>query len=279
MVIEGMGKAGPMKSTMTLATIVVIALAGKAAAHEFWIDPAAFEIAVDAPLVADLRVGTGFEGVAMSHIPRRFDRFDIVQGASITEVAARVGDIPALNMGGFGDGLAVIVHQTAMQRLTWAEWERFAGFLAHKDLGDAAALQAARGLDRTDVREGYVRFAKSLVGIGGGSGRDRRVGLRTEIVALANPYTDDLARGLPVRVWLDDTPRADVQVELFERAPDGGVAVTLHRTDAEGIAVLPVQRSHAYMVDAVALEPVEPRAAQDPEWITLWANSTFAVPD
>jgi len=32
------------------------------------------------------------------------------------------------------------------------------------------------------------------------------------------------------------------------------------------------------MIDAVALQPVDPESDTDPEWRTLWANLTFAVP-
>jgi hypothetical protein len=47
------------------------------------------------------------------------------------------------------------------------------------------------------------------------TGRTVVVGLRTELVALANPYTDDLAGALPVQLWLDGEPRRTSQVEVF----------------------------------------------------------------
>ncbi len=261
------------------ATLAALMLGGKGAAHEFWIDPVDFWVEPGAAIAAHLRVGTEFEGVSMSYVPRNFERFDILQAEDVTQVEGRIGDRPALDMGGWSDGLAIVVHQTNEQRITWREWDRFAGFIAHKDLGDPVALQAERGLDQIDVREGYTRFAKSLIAIGAGEGADQRVGLRTEIVAALNPYTDDLSDGLPVQVWLDDLPRADVQVELFDRAPDGAVTITLHRTDEGGRVTLPVTVGHRYLVDAVVLEPDTPQAAQDPEWQTLWASLTFAVPD
>jgi hypothetical protein len=272
-----MTKEAPMKTILMALTLTALTLAGKAQAHEFWIDPLEFEVQPGEAVVAHLRVGTEFEGSSQSYLPRNFARFDIVAGDNIMPVEGRMGDIPALDMAGVPEGLAVVVHETTERRLTWSEWERFVGFIDHKDLGDIAAMQAARGLDQIDVREGFTRFAKSLIAVGDGAGADSRVGLRTEIVALANPYTDDVAGGLPVQVWLDDTPRADVQVELFERAPDGTVTITLHRTDADGIAVLPVRSGHVYQADSVVLDPVAPVAERDPEWLTYWANLTFAV--
>ena len=63
--------------------------------------------------------------------------------------------------------------------------------------------------------ETYRRYAKSLVAVGDGKGSDRDVGLDTEIIALANPYTDDVSGGLPVLVTLYGEPRKDAQVETY----------------------------------------------------------------
>lgn len=259
-------------------TVAAIATGGKGVAHEFWIDPAAFAVRPGDTVTADLRVGEEFRGSSQSYLPRNFVRFEVVAGGDTIPVEGRMGDIPALAMEDLPEGLAVVVHETTARDLTWSEWDRFLGFAEHKDLGDVTALQAARGLDQQDVREEYYRFAKALVSVGEGAGADARVGLRTEFVALANPFTDDLSGGFPVQLWLGDAVRVDAQVELFAETPDGEVVVTYHRTDADGIVSLPVAAGMRYMVDAVVLEPVEPVAEDDPEWRTLWANLTFAVP-
>lgn len=268
-----------MKILKIIGTIALLTLAGKGAfAHEFWIDPTAFVMAQDDMLVADLRVGEAYRGGPQPYLTQSFTRFEIVQGDSARPVLGRLGNIPALEMGELDDGLAVIVHQTAGQDLTWTGWDRFLAFAEHKDLGDVTVMQAARGLDQEDVTEVYFRYAKSLVAIGEGAGADRRMGMRTEFVALSNPYLDDPAQGFAAQLWLDDAPRADVQVEVFAKAPDGAVNVGLYRTDADGIVRLPVVAGLRYMLDAVVLEAVDPVQTGDPEWRTLWANMTFGVP-
>lgn len=263
------------KLALTLAAIVA---GGKGAAHEFWIDPAAFAVASGSAIEAHLRVGEAYRGSSQAYLPRNFARFDVVTDGATRPVEGRLGDVPALAMADLPDGLAVVVHETAGLDLTWPTWDRFVAFADHKDLGDVAALQEARGLDRDGVREVYFRYAKSLIAVGDGAGADARMGLRTELVALANPYTDDLSGGFAVQLWLDDAVRADEQVEVFERGPDGTVTVSLARTDADGVAVVPVRPGHDYMIDAVVLEPVDPMADTDPEWRTLWANLTFSLP-
>lgn len=256
-----------------------MAITGKGAfAHEFWIDPTAFVVPPDTMLAADLRVGEAYRGGPQPYLTQSFTRFEIVQGGVAQPVAGRLGNIPALQNVALSEGLAVIVHQTTGQMLTWTGWDRFQAFAEHKDLGDVTAMQAARGLDQDDVTEVYIRYAKSLVAVGDGAGADRRMGLRTEFVALTNPYRDDPAQGFAAQLWLDDAPRADVQVEVFAKAPDGAVTVGLARTDAAGIVRLPVVAGMRYMLDAVVLEPLAPVQTGDPEWRTLWANLTFAVP-
>lgn len=229
-------------------------------------------------LVADLRVGENFKGNASSFVPQRFARFDLAMNGKVMPVEGRLGDRPALAVTAPGDGLVVVVHQTNDLTLTYREAEKFANFARHKDFAWAIQEHVTRGLPETGFQEVYSRYAKSLMSVGGGAGADSEVGLLTEIVALANPYTDDLSGGMPVKVLFDGEVRADTQVELFEKAPDGSVTVTLHRTDAQGQAVIPVQPGHEYLVDSVLLRAVDPGKRNGAVWESLWASLTFMVP-
>lgn len=266
-----------MKPAFLAIFIAALAVTDKAAAHEFWIDPQDFTIEVGETLLADLRVGQEFSGAAMSFLPRNFDTFCVMNNDEVIEAEGRFGDIPALNMAGLQAGLAVVVHQTTANQLTWTTWERFLNFAIHKDLGDVTTMHQARGLSQEDVTEDYIRYAKSLVAVGDGTGADSRVGLRAELVALANPYIDDVSAGMPMQLWYDAALQPDYQVELFAEDAAGEVTITYHRTDAEGVVLLPVEPGMTYMADAVFLEAVEPASAGDAIWVTHWANMTFST--
>ncbi|MEM9755530.1 MAG: DUF4198 domain-containing protein [Pseudomonadota bacterium] len=267
-----------------MRTVLALTLAGflaygKAQAHEFWIDALGYAVPPGTTIAGDLRVGSEFEGVSNAYVPRHFTRFEVWLDGEARPVERRIGDLPALVMEGLPEGLAIVAHETTSSRLTYAdEWDRFLGFAEHKDFGDVAALHDGRGLSRDRFVETFSRHAKSLIAVGAGAGQDFEIGLTIEIVALANPYTDDLTAGLPVQVFYEGATQADVQVELFDRAPDGTVTITLHRTDADGIAVLPVEAGHTYLADHVVLEPVEPEEETGPVWHSYWASLTFAVP-
>lgn len=264
-----------------LAVLITLSFPVPAFAHEFWIEPGDYQISTDGMVQGELVNGEEFEGTRMAFLPQRFTRFTATLGMRGGDVQNRLGARPALDMEPLGEGLHIISYQSRLSTLDYAEWEKFLKFATHKDFADIEAAHDARGLPREGFSEGYWRFAKTLVGVGHGAGNDVRTGLATEFVALDNPYTDDLINGLRVQLYYLDHPRPDAQVELFEKAPDGSVDITLHRTDGDGIATLPVKSGHSYLVDAVVLrEPSAELAAQaDIDWETLWAALTFAVPE
>ncbi len=254
-------------------------IAVSAKAHEFWIDPVEFQVTSGSPVVADIRVGQSFEGAAYSYIPTNFRRFDYALGGALVAVPGRVGDRPALNVTPEDEGLMVAIHVTTDSRLVWDTWERFVGFLEHKDLAWGLAEHDARGLSREKVREAYSRYAKSLIAVGHGEGSDVEAGLLVEFIAMENPYTGDMSDGFDVRATYDGAPLKDTQIEVFEKAADGTVTITTDRTDADGAATIMVKAGHTYMLDAVVLRPMDVVEATDPAWESLWANLTFQVPE
>ncbi|SNR25127.1 DUF4198 domain-containing protein [Puniceibacterium sediminis] len=266
-----------LTSKFTFAATLLAAL--PATAHEFWISPVEYQVSAGTTLLADIRVGQGFEGSAFPYVPGNFTRFDLVRGDDVIPVEGRAGDRPALNMAAEGEGLAVVVHVTRDYSLTYPKWETFVGFTEHKDITWAQERHLERGLTKQSVKELYTRFAKSLIGIGDAKGADREVGLRTEIVAETNPYTDNLLDGFAVRVLYEGKPRADVQVELFDKAPGEAKGVsTYHRTNDQGQVILPVEAGHEYLVDSVVFNELDPTTHDGYAWESLWASLTFKAP-
>ncbi len=249
---------------------------GMARSHEFWIDAQEYQVPAGGQLVARFRNGENFEGMTLAFFPNRSLRYAVIMDGAETEVAPRMGDNPALDIPAPGEGLAVAIHETAPSSLTYDRWEKFEVFANHKDFPEIRARHQARGLPETGFAESYTRHAKALIAIADGQGADSVTGMQTEFVALANPYTDDLGAGLPVQLFYKGAPRGDAQVEIFDRAPDGIVTVTLTRTDAGGRATIPVSSGHSYLLDAVVLREAPPDSPA--VWETLWAALTFAVP-
>ena len=264
----------------TLITCLCYLFAAPLAAHEFWIEAQPWQVQPDAPVAATLHNGQEFEGSEIAYFDRRIARFGRLHDGAIVDYEGRNGDNPAFQADTLPEGLHVLAYESAPQRVTYDDFEAFARFGDHKDLGPFRTLHANRGLPEADFVEAYTRFAKALIAVGDGAGVDRAVGLDHEFVALDNPYTDDLSDGMRLQLFRFGAPRGDAQVELFRRAEDGSVEITLHRTDENGIVTLSVEPGYEYLADAVILfEPSEAMAeASGAVWETDWAALTWAVP-
>ena len=250
---------------------------GSATAHEFWIEADRYQVAPGENIVANLKNGELFEGTTMSYFTRSFTRFDVVQGSSGTTVQGRMGDRPAFDQPAPGEGLVTIVHETTPSFVNYKEWKKFQKFADHKDFRDMAARHSANGFPPPPFKERYTRHAKALIAVGNGEGADQSLGLKTEFVALTNPYAPGFDGQMRVQLLYLDAPRADAQVEVFDRAPSGDVKVILYRTDQKGVATIPVQPGHDYLFDAVMLEPI--LDDDSAVWDTFWAALTFGVPE
>lgn len=261
--------------------VATLAFATPAISHEFWIAPEQYQVDSGANLQAHFRNGEGFEGRSLSYFDQRSNRFEMIANGTVTPLTPRAGDKPAFTLpDGAEDGLVVVVHETTPSSLTYRDWEKFLKFAAHKDFPNAASDHIAAGWSQEKFKESYTRHAKALMAIGDGTGADQAVGMATEFTALTNPYAPTFNNEMQVALTYDNQPRPDAQVEVFARAQDGTVSVTLHRTDAAGIAIIPVSPGFEYLFDAVVLRKADnPDANPDnPLWETLWAALTFKVP-
>jgi len=248
-----------------------------ASAHEFWINPQNYQGDSGSKIIASFHNGENFDGSNLAFFDRSSTRLQVLVGNKITDLTPRNGDRPAIDIDPVGDGLIVLAHETTPSSLTYKTWEKFDKFAKHKDFKDILSKHQARGLPPENFRESYTRHAKALIAVGTGLGADRALGLETEFVARTNPYVEGYSNEMQVQLFYKGTPRADAQVEVFEKSSDGTVTVTLQRTDAQGEAVIQTKPNHSYLLDAVVLRAPE----QDSDgiaWETLWAALTFATP-
>ena len=253
-----------------------------ALAHEFWIEPETYQVAPGAPLKGYFKNGENFKGASLSYFDRSAARFEMRAEGQTTVITPRSGDSPALDVPApVEDGLVSVVHETTPSFVTYREWAKFMKFVTHKDFASAEADHNAAGWPQENFRERYTRHAKVLFAVGSGLGMDQAMGLKTEFTALTNPYAAGFDNVMHVALTFEGAPRPDAQVEVFDRAPDGEVTVTLHRTDAAGEARIAVTPGHSYLFDAVVLQAATDQGDK-PErpilWDTFWAALTFAVP-
>ncbi|MFY0597158.1 MAG: DUF4198 domain-containing protein [Cognatishimia sp.] len=263
---------------MRLVTSLLFAVlaASPSLSHEFWIEPEVFQIEAGETLNANFRNGQEFKGGALSWFDRRTRRSEIHLNGNMTEYSGRDGDIPAVSFITSTQGLISFAHETTRNRISYEDAAKFDAFVTHKDLDTSAHPNPSY-----PITEGYVRYAKSLVAIGHGEGSDQSTGLEIEFVALKNPYSDDLTDGLSFQLLYQNQPRANAQVEVFERAPNDEVHIFLLRTDLNGEVTIPVKSGFDYLLDSVLLRsrPEDKINKDGMIWESIWASMTFTVPE
>lgn len=260
---------------MLLSLLIWGGALSPAFAHEFWIEPFEYQVQSDQPLRAHLRNGEHFAGSAQAYFDNRTQRLEVIRDGATKVLSPRLGDLPAIDQERPANGLNILIYESTPSQLTYTDWDKFQKFAAEKDFDNIGQRHDARGLPRTGFGERYTRHSKSLVAVGSGQGADQETGMRTEFVALANPYTDTFEDGLPVRLLWAGKRRGDAQIEIYAQAPDGTVTTSQIRTNSDGEALIPVIPGHRYLLNAVVLNPLYD---QPDVWETLWAALTFAVP-
>lgn len=262
-------------------TAIFCALPLGATAHEFWIEPLSYQVDAGQKLQAQFKNGQAFKGNSIAFFERSSERFEMIVAGKVTPLLPRSGDSPALDIAApIKDGLVSVVHETASSLLTYSEWAKFQKFAAHKEFAAAEADHVEAGWSQVKFRERYTRHVKALFAVGNGKGADSEAGLTTEFVAITNPYDAGFDNNMKVTLLYEGTPRPDAQVEVFDRAPDNTVVITLYHTDASGMATIPVQPGHDYLFDGVVLRPAPEASGEENAivWETFWAALTFKVP-
>ncbi|NUH64175.1 DUF4198 domain-containing protein [Sulfitobacter sp. S0837] len=273
-------------SLSRLSFVLLCALPlGPVLGHEYWLSPLNYQVENGEKIQADFRNGEEFVGSAYSYLPNRVARFEVFVDGVAQPVDARAGDTPALQIDPPAeDALLVAIMEAKPSTVTYKEWEKFLSFAKHKDFPQAESDHIANQWPQDRFKESYTRHVKTLIAVGRGEGHDMPTGMETEFVVQTNPYSADFAGQMEVILLYQDQPRPKAQIEVFDRAPDDTVSISLHRTDAQGQARIPVTPGHEYLFDAVVLRPVKgvgtgPEVdASKPLWETLWAALTFRVP-
>jgi len=249
-------------------------------AHELWLDTKSFQPQIGDIVAIELRNGQNFKGINLSYFKNRIEHFFWEQNGKSSDVNSRSGDVPAMKAPALENGLMVVVYQSSSSTLSYKDWEKFDEFIQHKNLGLIEQAHESRGLPKTNFKESYKRFSKALIGIGHGQGQDRSFGLETEFIVLNNPYNVDTSNGIEVLLLYQQKPRIAAQIEVFQRSTSGEVMVSYLKTNAQGKATIDVLPGHDYLLDAVVLRAPEggSNKKDDAVWESLWAATTFSVP-
>ena len=241
------------------------------AAHEFWIEPKKFVLKPGGTLKANLQLGQDFRGSTYPFLSSNFRRFDIYQNGKTKAYKGTEGDLPAVNLRPVKAGLLIMAYESTATRLTFQQPDLFKKYTDYEGLESFYTAHVAAGLPLTGFAERYERNSKALVQVGPyNGGKDRRVGLPAEFVALNSPYAPGttqvqlqmLFRGKPVPNWA---------VNVFTRK--GGTKLTRHQTNGQGVVTVPFPKGATVMVNAVYMQRT--KESEGILYRSWWPNITF----
>ncbi len=258
-----------------VSLFVLLGMYAPVAAHEYYLLPDKFSVAVGEKFAVEHKNGVRFMGTTFPWISIWNIRSEAWQNGVGVKVFGKDGDRPALNLQSNKPGLISIVHESNVSKLTFQKWDKFKSYLAEEGLEWILTEHEAAGYPQEKVKEVYSRFAKTLINVGDADDVETPAGLKIELVALANPASLKRGESLPVKVLYEGKPLSGVAVKVFagrdtEPAP-------LIRTGKEGRADIPDSGPGPYLIGAVHMTKPQSKIdlAKDAHWESFWASLTF----
>jgi len=261
-----------------LCSSTLVALTGRLAAHEGWLEPDAYHVAPGDSVRLSLRVGENFTGEARPLNTERTAALQHFSAGGRTDERPRLPAPPGVT--------AVEVPLTAPGTHLFAldgqpntielPADKFLAYLTEEGLD--AVVQARRdcGREQTPGRERYRRCVKTLVRVGPVSDGTFavRTGQRLELVPVTDPLAARAGATLALTVLFHGQPLAHADVRAW--SSPGPDRVTLKgRTDANGVVTLTLPHAGSWLIALVHIVPL--KDVPDLDWESSWASLTFEL--
>ncbi|MEP7131405.1 MAG: DUF4198 domain-containing protein [Sphingomicrobium sp.] len=249
-----------------------------AAAHDFWIQPLSYQVAVGQPLAATFQVGHGPFRQRWGNDIRKIPLLLDISVAGRTNQRSNVrSDATADYMVRLGTpGLHILAMETAYAYSSLPAL-RFNDYVKAEGLTLPIAARVQTKSSNLPGRERYSRRAKSLVQIGPQTAANSRLvtrplGMKLEIVPEKNPYELDRTHRLPIFVIYNGKRLPGASVRLtsleFDARP-----IESEITDRWGRATFTVPQVGSWLLNVIWSEPV--RGDSEADFDTTFSSLTF----
>jgi uncharacterized GH25 family protein len=260
-----------------LLVLPALALAASAAAHDLWLQPAAFSVPAGANIPVSLLIG---HGSSRENWGMRSDKVILLRAVSpagqFTDFLPRVRPntaAPAISLPFAQPGTHVLAMQSSKTESDLPA-ARFNDFLKEEGLTPALVHRRRTGALGRPGRELYSRRAKTLIRVGRApaTAATRRLGFTLEIVPERDPYALRAGETLPVRIFYEGKPLAGALVKLFNLAADERPAAA-RISNGMGRASFNVPRTGKWLVNVIWTKPIAGNPKADFE--TTFSSLTF----
>lgn len=264
----------PMKLLSYTLTASLLALCGITQAHEFWLQPESYVTQPGRAVPVQIKSGEGFEGIEYPWIPSRVVKFGTTSQRDVLNTSSQ---LPAIQLTPAADGLTTLHYRSKPTELEYDSFKDFTDFLKEDGLQWVEARHHARELPDAGWKEAFIRYAKTLVKVGDGKGRDNPGLMPYEWIAVSNPYTTT-SQAYTLQLLSAGTPVANAQVTYFTRNNNdiGEMERSLAITDATGSVQIPAVANTEYLVSSVIMTELQ---SHSKPWQSNWVSITFKTSD
>ena len=265
-----------MTRLIALTISLLMGISQQVFAHEYYLMPETFTPKAGDELPVRHRLGKLFKGNEMPWIGVWNVRSEIWEDGNKRDVKRKDGDRPAILAKLTSPKLAIAVHQSNVDFLTFKTWEKFQKYVTKEGMTHALAASEAGTKPKVGLVEAYSRFAKTLINVNGTTdGLDQPVGLKIELVALANPLSLGPNDPMPVQVLYEGRPLAGVSVKVYVGV---GNDFSYHTpTDENGKANIKAAGPGPYLINAIHMTDPQGKEAKKngAHWESFWASLTY----
>jgi len=252
---------------------VLLLATGRVHAHDFWVQPQAFQVQPAQATPFTLQVGHGPYRQRSPIAPQRIVRFQVF-GPSDQRVDLR-GALHPGDVAGDGDvalpraGTYLLALETDNGAQSHLPSLRFNDYLTVEGLTPALEWRRRDGRMDVDETEIYSRHAKAIMQAGlfdaaAHASVTAPLGLALEIVPEVNPYALPRSRTLPVRVLYRGHALPGATVKFTDLDHDDA-PVEIHVTDTDGRATFVMPISGRWLLNTIWIRALPADAEADYE--------------
>lgn len=264
-------------ATLTIALSLSAAFAG---AHDFWLVPDAFRVAMSGEVVVRGQTSSAFPTTLSAVTPDRVTEARIVGAADderITALSTRDNSLVLRHRPRTPGQKIVAV--TVGWRLVNETAASFRKYLVAERAEDALKHYDRTGqLPTSDIVRRYAKYGKTAIEVGDGPRAFARViGHPLEFMPLADPGAAQVSSELRIRLVFQGKPLAGARVHAGV-APTAGKATPPDRTlvtSDDGVVTVPMGVAGLWNVRTIHVVPTPTGA--DANWDVHWATFVYAV--
>ena len=264
------------KKIITFGLMAVALIFSPLFAHEFWLMPSKFKVAVNESINLTFYVGEDFTGEIWGNRVKRTSKLTHFAGKMVEDLTplAVKNDSSDLVLKFEKEGTHVLTMESKNSFIA-LEAEKFNAYLKDDGIDNIYQLREKQGELGKPSKERYRRCVKTLIQVGSKTDKTfkRNTGMPLEIIPLQNPYTLKMGDKMTVQVLFNGKPLADKMIVTWNKTATTKTRQQKLRTDAKGLMTFPLDQTGQWMVSTVQMIPVENDA--EANYQSYWGNLTF----